>query len=339
VVPIYVLYCHYAKIIKKLERNVFTSFFLSHFMDDRNVTVAILAATEAGGMGPDYFENKTRHLLPIAGKPFIKYIIEVLDENDQIGKKYIIIQEKLLPSFEAIKPCEETYNAISGNRINNDIFIAGQNIMTSLGTFEAIREFISKIGYNVFPLLIILGDTSISKDFLYNLLKVYFEKDNKSKIVWGLTNDNEGIGTVLTKRIERANHFFNMKSSDIIDVFECKKQSSQTYDIFHDTGAMLISKTAWDNISLFINKFHRPSSFGFFSFSSVLKQILAFSNINIFNDEALNISISFVVAEKGNFYEANYPWEVLDFNLIKLDHLGSENVRGASELSKIPVRV
>ena len=40
------------------------------------MTAIILAATEMGGMGRDYFENKTRHLLPLANKPLIQHLIE-----------------------------------------------------------------------------------------------------------------------------------------------------------------------------------------------------------------------------------------------------------------------
>ena len=68
-------------------------------MQDQQMTTIILAAIELGGMGSDYFENKTRHLLPIANKPLIHHLIDAVDktfdERDLIGKKYIVIEEKV----------------------------------------------------------------------------------------------------------------------------------------------------------------------------------------------------------------------------------------------------
>ena len=94
-------------------------------------------------MGDDYFENKTRHLLPLAGKPLIQHLIETVDKCEKIGKKRIIIEEKVEEN-EKKKPCEESYKAIFGKRIEDDIELIGEDPLTQAGTFEAVRRYIDK---------------------------------------------------------------------------------------------------------------------------------------------------------------------------------------------------
>ena len=76
-------------------------------MQQRQITVIILAATEMGGMGNDYFENKTRHLLPLANKPLIQHLIETVDKVEGVVKKYTIIIEEKVEENEKKKPCED----------------------------------------------------------------------------------------------------------------------------------------------------------------------------------------------------------------------------------------
>ena len=152
------------------------------------ITSVILAAMEPGGMGPDYFENKTRHILPAGDKPLISHLIDTLDNSGKIGDKYIIIEERII-DFERKMTCESSYKQLFNKRINRDIYLFGQDPLTRLGTFEAVRSFVDrKDGEDIFPLLVCYGDTLIDNNFLNRVIDRYFEIDSdKPKLVWGLT--------------------------------------------------------------------------------------------------------------------------------------------------------
>lgn len=179
----------------------------------------ILAATEIGGMGHDYFEKKTRHLLPLANKPLIQHLIETTDKCRQTGKKYIIIEERVEEN-ERKKPSEEVYNLIFGERIGKDIELAGQAPF-QVGTFEAVRGYIDK--NKKFPLLVLYGDTLVKENFLDYLIKQYLDENEKSKIVWGLVTSKKKRGKfVITKQEfrEKSNGFWKIEGSEIINIFE-----------------------------------------------------------------------------------------------------------------------
>jgi CTP:molybdopterin cytidylyltransferase MocA len=86
-----------SELCKKKSKVFYTGVsLLKYHMQEQQITAIILAATEMGGMGNDYFENKTRHLLPLADKPLIQHLIETVDKLEGVVKKYtIIIEEKV----------------------------------------------------------------------------------------------------------------------------------------------------------------------------------------------------------------------------------------------------
>jgi hypothetical protein len=104
-------------------------------MREQQITGIILAATEMGGMGDDYFERKTRHLLPIAEKPLlIQHLIETVDNCKQIGEKHIIIEEKVEENGR-IKPCEEVYKSVFGDRVGPRIIFTSTKLNIRLHLF------------------------------------------------------------------------------------------------------------------------------------------------------------------------------------------------------------
>ena len=302
-------------------------------MQDQQMTTIILAAIELGGMGSDYFENKTRHLLPIANKPLIQHLIEAVDKTfdkrDRIGKKYIVIEEKVEKN-EKIKPCEEVYNSIFGDRIGDDIEIVGQESLTQVGTFETVRRYIEEDKEkDRFPLLVLYGDTLVEEKFLECVIDRYYKEEEESKIIWGLVKSGKERGKfVVTKQIDLNNDFARIYGNSIINIFEypVKVQKDESYDFLRDTGIMVISEDAWNDIDELIKKIHRPSSLGLFSFSNILKQALVLKDVDIEGIREVDIKIIGIVASEDHWHEANYPWEILELNKIKISELVNSNL-------------
>nr|AAU84271.1 glucose-1-phosphate thymidylyltransferase [uncultured archaeon GZfos9C4] len=281
-------------------------------MPEQQLTAIILAATERGGMGDDYFENKTRHLLPLADKPLIQHLIETVGKCTQIGKKHIIIEEKVEEN-EKIKPCEESYKVIPkfGDRIDKDIELVGEDPLTQVGTFAAVHGYINKNDEKEFPLLVLYGDTLVEEDFLKRVVdRYYLEEEKKSRIVWGLIETERAKSNVYCAKQEGKKDCF----------FDCpqypKKHTPNNCRYFTNTGIMAISKGAWDKIHRLIDIIHRPSPRGLFTFENIIKQALIFENMKTIPD--VGIEIIGVVAPEGQWYEANYPWEILELNKTKI---------------------
>lgn len=291
-------------------------------MSDQKLTAIILAATEQGGMGSNYFENKTRHLLPIANKPLIQHLIETTDECEQIKKKYIIIEE-IIENSEKKNPSKEVYNSILEVRNKDDIELVGQDPLTQVGTFETVRRFIARdVKNNPFPLLILYGDTLVEENFLKYMIDQYYNEEEESKIIWGLAKSKKKRGKfIITKKIDENNGFVRINDDDIINIFEYPVQRDTSYDFLSDTGIMVISKGAWNDIDKLIKKIHRPSSLGLFSFSNILKQALILRDIDIEGIRDVDIKIIGILAPDDQWYEANYPWEILKLNNIKISEL------------------
>jgi NDP-sugar pyrophosphorylase family protein len=215
-------------------------------------------------MDDDYFENKTRHVLPIANKSLIKYLIETLYKDERIGDKYIKIEEKI-ENNEKKKPSEEVYKLIFGNLIGNGIELPGQDSLTQRGTFGAVKAFIDKyIKKDIFPLLILYGDTLVEGNFLEHIIDQYDKEQKGSKILWGLvkheTKDKKSMGDVVTEPIDiPKDDFKEIDEKNIIDIFE--QQKKESYDLLHDTGIMLLSEDAWNVIYDQIDKL-QPSTHG-----------------------------------------------------------------------------
>ena len=288
-------------------------------MPEQQITAVILAATERGGMGDDYFENKTRHLLPLAGKPLIQHLIETVDKCERIGRKHIIIEEKVQEN-EKIKPCEESYKAIRkfGDRIDKDIKLDGEDPLTQVGTFAAVQEHIDKNDGKEFPLLVLYGDTLVEKEFLKRVVDRYFsEKEEKPRIVWGLIKTERAKSNVYCEKTEDKEDHSDIFGKDIFDCLQYpKKHTPNNCRYLTNTGIMVISKGAWDNIHRLIDTIHRPSPRGLFTFENIIKQALIFENMKTIHDTG--IEIVGVVAPEGQWYEANYPWEILALNKIKI---------------------
>lgn len=285
-------------------------------MREQQITAIILAATEMGGMGDDYFERKTRHLLPIADKPLIQHLIETVDKCKQIGEKHIIIEEKVEENGK-IEPCEEVYKSVFGDRVGDDIKLEGQEPLAQAGTFEAVKEYIEGEDKkeSIFPILVLYGDTLVEEKFLERIVNQYGKENEESKIVWGLAESKKERGKfVITNYIDINNDFVQIDGDDIRNIFEYPIIGREkSYTFLHDTGIMAISKDSWDNINKLIDRIHRPSPLGLFSFTSIIKQALVFKNI-----EDVNIEIIGVVAPEDQWHEANYPWEILELNKTKI---------------------
>ena len=213
---------------------------------------------------------------------------------------------------------------IFGNLIGNGIELPGQDSLTQRGTFGAVKAFIDKyIKKDIFPLLILYGDTLVEGNFLEHIIDQYDKEQKGSKIIWGLvkheTKDKKSMGDVVTKPIDiPKDDFYEIDEKNIIDIFEQQKKIKESYDLLHDTGIMLLSEDAWNVIYDQIDKL-QPSSHGIFSFTSILRQILIFKNLEICGfSEDLAIDISSSVASEDCWSEANYPWEILDLNKQKI---------------------
>ena len=278
-------------------------------------------------MGNDYFENRTRHLLPLANKTLVQHLIETVDKCTQIGRKHIIIEEKVEEN-EKKKPCEESYKAIFRERIGDDVVLVGEDPLTQAGTFEAVRRYIDQDNdtkEDMFPLLVLYGDTLVEEKFLRRIVDQYYDEQEPSKIVWGLVESKKEIEKfVITKpRRDKNNDFGEIKGADILNILEypiLRIRKDGPYDFLHDTGIMMISKEAWKDIHKLIQRIHRPSSLGFFSFANILKQALVFKDINIEEIGDMNIKIIGIAASASEYHwnEANYPWEILALNKIKI---------------------
>jgi len=301
-------------------------------MQEQQITAIILAATEMGGMGNDYFENKTRHLLPIADKPLIQHLIETVDKLEGVVKKYIIIVEEKVEENEKKKPCEEVYNSIFGDRIGKDIELLGQDPLTQVGTFEVVRRYVEedKKG-NIFPILVLYGDTLVEEKFLEHIIEQYHNEQQNSKIVWGFVESKKKMDKfVITKQSgDKNNDFWRITGNDIINIFEHPiLRRDESYDFLRDTGIMVISEDAWNDILKLIKRIHRSSSIGLFSFVNILKQALVFKDIDIEDIKDVDIEIIGIVASEDPEYphwnEANYPWEILELNKIKIFELAKD---------------
>lgn len=290
---------------------------------NKKMTAVILAATEKGGMGDDYFENKTRHLIPIAGKPLIQHLIETADECEQIRDKYIITEEKV-EGDERRKPSEEVYNSIFGKRIGNGIGLIGEDLLTQVGTFAAVKKYIDEDAKkDVFPILVLYGDTLVEKEFFERVVAKYYnggEKEGNPRIVWGLIETKNGEGNVYCTKQEYhtdENGFFMISGEDICDcALYSKKNISNNYLSLYNTGILIISEGAWDSIYKLIDRIHRPSPHGLFTFEHIIKQALVFKNIK--SVPYTDIDIIGVVAPTDRWHEANYPWEMLELNKTKI---------------------
>lgn len=309
------------------------------------MTAVILAATELGGMGMDYFENRTRHLIPIIDNPLIFHLIDSIIFNEKIEKIYIIIEEHV-DGFEKKMPCKKSYDDIINFKYGNNEKIGtfGQNFLTKAGTLEAIKTFINVKDCGS-PLLILNGDTYIDTSYLNTLIDDFYKntKDDEksSQICWGIINcDNKRKGNIvfsseynadLSHPIKNAENFINIISETGI----------RSADSYIDTGILLFSRDAWENILLkIINILHRPSPLGLFSFASILKQALVFRGLSfgdkiIPNIEFPDIKIRCIIGNDESCYGVNYPWELLDLNGIIIKNKLKERLRNDREIKVV----
>ena len=253
-------------------------------MRDQRITAIILAATEMGGMGNDYFECKTRHLLPIADKTLIQHLIETVDKLEDVRTNYTIILEEKVDKNEKKKPCEDVYKSLFKNRIDDDIKLVGQKPLTQ-GTFEAVRGCIEGKDKkeDVFPILVLYGDTLVEEKFLKRIVNEVARNKGESRVVWGLIKskkEKSDVYCVKRKYPEDEDGFSTISEEDIFDIFEYPLEENN-YLYLHDTGIMVISESAWNDINKLIDRIHRPSSFGLFSFTNLIKQALVFKNVDV----------------------------------------------------------
>ncbi len=262
-------------------------------------------------MGDGCFESKTRHLIPQNDKPLIFHLIDTLLSNSQIRKVHIIVEERI-DKFDRLWPCESNYNKIiNNNSVYKEIVsLHGQNSLTKVGTYEAVKSFIAEEKEkDNFPLLIVYGDSYIKKDFLDKVLTKFLEEKNYNTspiIYWGITPPVNERGNILLRQDPE---------NDVIsgeDILEISEKGIDSPNSFKDTGMMIISSEAWKNIRVMAKRIHRPSPLGVFSFASIIRQSLIFKNIKILGKELININIKCVLGYKGDCLDANYPWEILE---------------------------
>ena len=278
-----------------------------------------------GGMGDDYFENKTRHLLPIAGKPLIKHLVETVDSYKDMLNRYVIIIEKKIEGNNKKTPYEEVYNSIFRGR--DDVEFVGEDPLTQIGTFAAVKGYIDNLEENVdekFPLLVLYGDTLVEKEFLkrvINKYKYYREKEEKSWIIWGLIQEEDSKCNVYCSKQnypKDGKGFFEISGGDIRDCLQHPKTYNlNKYCYLYNTGIMAISRGAWDNIHSIIDNLHRPSPYGLFTFENIIKHALMFKEVKGLPN--IGIDIVGIVAPKGQWYGANYPWEILELNKTRIE--------------------
>jgi NDP-sugar pyrophosphorylase family protein len=274
------------------------------------ITAVILAATEQGGMGEESFDNKTRHLIPQNDKPIIFHLLDTLLSNSQIKKVHIIVEERI-DNFNRIWPCGENYEKIiDDNPIYKDVVsLHGQNFLTKVGTYEAVKSFIKDKGEK-FPLLIVYGDSYVSRNFLNKFIDKFLNEinyDTEPIFYWGLTPPYNEKGNIL--------HRQDAKRNDVImgeDILEISEKGIDSPNSLKDTGMMLISSEAWRNIRVMAKRIHRPSPFGIFSFASIIRQSLIFKGTKIYGQELGDIRIKCILGHKEDYLDANYPWELLE---------------------------
>lgn len=393
-------------------------------MQDQQITAIILAATETQGMGDDYFENKTRHLLPIANKPLIQHLIETIDKCKGVGKKYILIEEKR-EEEEREKTCDVNYNLVFGERIGQDIDLIGQDPLTQVGTFAAVKGYIDNkkelfrwgnvpgndserlrrfliydldidwaenaeitksgggktirifkdknsaeimidekkdkatlkisdgktyylkvkeengklnIYEDIFPILVIFGDTLVEENFLKRVVDKYnSEKEEKPRIIWGLAKTESNKRNVYCEHEDKEG-FFEISGKEIVDCFQYPKNNNNLNNYLYliNTGIMVISEGAWENFHKLIDKIHRPSPYGFFTFENIIKQALVFRNIAEIQD--IDLEVVGFVAPEGLWYEVNYPWEMLELNKAKISDLVKDTARTGEKGKSILIR-
>jgi NDP-sugar pyrophosphorylase family protein len=172
---------------------------------------------------------------------------------------------------------------------------------------------------------VLYGDTLVEEKFLERIIDQYYNEQQKSKIVWGFVESKKKIDKfVITKQSgDKNNDFWRINGNDIKNIFEHPiLRRDESYDFLRDTGVILISEYAWNDILKLIKRIHRPSSIGLFYFANILKQALVFKDIDIEGIKDLDIEIIGIVSaedpEHPHWNEANYPWEILELNKIKI---------------------
>lgn len=261
-------------------------------------------------MGGDFFSKRTRHLIPITGnKPIIYHLLKSLDNTSGIVKKVIVIDEKI-DKFEKIKRCEDSYKELFGPRINADIILVGQNPLTKVGTLNAVQCVLEESQDIEFPIMVVYGDCLIESKFLERLVQEFDKLSHGPNIVWGLIKRRDNSGDVLIDRKAETVLNSSINNENIVDILEYRVDNLD--NVLLDTGIMIIAREAWDKIENLVNKIHRPSSNGIFSFTSIFRQALILSEMSEKDLGDFNINIIGVVDSEETWYDANLPWEILD---------------------------
>lgn len=214
-----------------------------------------------------------------------------------------------------------------------------------MGTFEAVRRYIEEDKKeDIFPILVLYGDTLVDEKFLERIIDQYYNEQQNSKIVWGFVESKKKIDKfVITEQSEdKNNDFWRINGNGIKNIFEHPiLRRDESYDFLRDTGVIVISEDAWNDILKLIKRIHRPSSIGLFSFANILKQALVFKDIDIEGIKDVDIEIIGIVASEDpedHWNEANYPWEILELNKTKISDVVKDAKRTGEKEKSILIR-
>lgn len=274
----------------------------------------ILAATEFGAMGDDYFEGKTRHLLPFGEKSLIQYQVECL-HNIGIRDITIVIDEKI-KNYKNFSACLDLYKGMVENYRDIHIEIIGQNNLTNVGTLEAVRLCFKKRSFDGIGFyLILFGDCFIKQPLIEEICSHYNKEDSSPKVIWGLIKHESGSrGDVIVNRSGKESAENIILQDQILNILENNVEKPPRYEVFLDTGIMLISEKSWKNIEQLIDVIHRPSSSGIFSFTNIFKQALCFRESKLSNIGNIDLGIKGIVLDPDSWFAANMPWELINLN-------------------------
>lgn len=158
--------------------------------------------------------NKPKHLLPIAGKPVIEYIIEKLQDLEEIDYIYIVTNEKFYSQF---KNWAKTIESKKEIKIINDKTRVHSERLGAIGDMN----FVIKKEKIKDDLLVIAGDNLFELN-LRNFLDFFYQKEKTCV----------GIYDIGEKNIELIKEYSQVKLDEenkIISFEEKPKQPKTTF--------------------------------------------------------------------------------------------------------------
>lgn len=290
--------------------------------------------------------DKPRHLLPIANKPLIQYIIESIRDyvkNIIISVRSETEEDKILNQYHKLFDGEKitTWSQIPTGRLGT--------VATLKDTIESNRSKVT------FPILVVYGDTMNRRGFFPKFIKE-FDKNGPIDILWALflrrkdiryrrKSSEEGIwdeksecrryGYVVPRQdmLKESDH--TIDGRDIIDILAHPLDIELhigNQDCLIDMGLYMFSEKGYIklvNTSLFPLDSARP-----FLIDHRLKQLLITEE---------TVVKGFICNLEGCWQDINYPWEVITANkwmmkLIAEEGIGSDRSMKTDDTEYIVIR-